>query len=188
MAAPAVTTAMPPTAAVTSAAPATSASRTPSPTTAITAITTVPAISGVRRSLAVEVRLIWLIGKISAALNHQRSRWNRLGFLSRWRRFTTSGGRHLRALLLQDRLARKPDTVAFDGQHLHQHLVAFLQLIAHIGNAMLRHFTDVQQTFGSRNNLNKRSKIGQPSHFSQIGLPYLGRRGDIADNLQRFLC
>jgi hypothetical protein len=32
---------------------------------------------------------------------------------------------HLGALLLEDGFARQANAVAFDGQHLHQHLVAF---------------------------------------------------------------
>src|SRR5262245_15697198 len=44
---------------------------------------------------------------------------------------------HLGALLFENRLARKPDAVAFYGEHFHQHLVAFLQFIANIGNAVL---------------------------------------------------
>ena len=57
---------------------------------------------------------------------------------------------HLRALLFQNRFARKPDAVAFDRQYLHQHLVAFLQFIANILNAVLGDFADVQQAVRAR--------------------------------------
>src|SRR5512146_71223 len=52
---------------------------------------------------------------------------------------------HLRALLFQDGFARQPDAVALDGEHLDQHLVAFLQFVANVLDAVLRNFADVQQ-------------------------------------------
>ena len=69
--------------------------------------------------------------ELSAALNHRgrrtvRSRRLRLmcrrSLCFRRRRRSTA---HLRPLFFQDRLARQLDAIAFDGQHLHQHLVAF---------------------------------------------------------------
>ena len=51
---------------------------------------------------------------------------------------------HLGALLLQDGLARQLNAIAVDGQYLHQHLIAFLQLVANIVDAMLGDFADVQ--------------------------------------------
>ena len=34
-------------------------------------------------------------------------------------------------------------------------------------------------------NLDERAEIRQPRDFAQIGLPYFGRRREVADNLQR---
>ena len=100
------------------------------------------------RSIAIKVRLVFrFVRKISAAFDHERARQLRLPFCRgrhgsiRRRRFPAA---HLRALLFQNRLARKPYAVAFHRQHLHQHLVAFLQFVAYIRNAMFRHFADVQ--------------------------------------------
>src|SRR5919201_5319499 len=62
---------------------------------------------------------------------------------------------HLRALLLQDGLARKANAIAFDGEHFYQHLIALLQFIAHVGNAMLSNFADVQQPIGAGENLDE---------------------------------
>src|ERR1700682_5448858 len=133
----------------TPAAPTSAASWTPTTTAVATTIcSTVAAartISGsgthMRSAFAIKVRFgVWLIGKISPALNHQRARQSRFAVPRRryarsWRR--SFPATHLRALLFQNRLARQPDAVAFHGQHFHQHLIPFLQLVANIGNAML---------------------------------------------------
>src|SRR5580704_14514048 len=91
---------------------------------------------------------------------------------------------HLGALFLQDGLARQLDTVAVNRQHLHQHLVAFFQLIANIIDAMFGNFTDVQQAIGTGDDLDKCAEIRQPRDFAEIGLPYFGSRSDVADHLQ----
>src|ERR1051326_2681519 len=179
------------TAAMTSAAPASTSatSRTPSSTATISAaISTVRTISSgsanVRRAFAIEVRLIRLIRKIAAALNYQCACRSRFA-LARCRTRSRFPSAHLRALLFQNRLARQPDTVAFHGQHLHQYLIAFFQLVAYIGNAMFRHFADVQQSLGTGNNFDKRSEVRQPRDFPEIRLADFCRRRDVADNLQR---
>src|SRR5690348_9897280 len=164
------------TAAMTSTTPASTSatSRTPSAAAAISAtISAMRTISGgsanVRRAFAIEVRLIRLIRKIAAAFNHQRAGGSRLA-LARCRTRRRFPSTHLRALLFQNRLAREPDAVAFHRQHFYEHLIAFFQLVAHIGNAMLRHFADVQQPLGARNDFDKRAEIRQPRDFPQIRL------------------
>jgi hypothetical protein len=69
---------------------------------------------------------------------------------------------HLGALLLEDGLARQPYAVAFDGKHLYQHLVAFLQLITDVFDAVLRYLADVQQAVGTGNDFHKGPEISQP--------------------------
>src|SRR5579864_7236348 len=132
-------------AAVMTTAPATSTASWPSASTSASrpAIRAIPSRS-VRSSVSVEVWLALFFLEISATLDGHSSRW-------RGSRFSTSTA-HLGALLLQDRLARQPDPVAFHGKHLYEYLVAFLQLIADIFNAMLGDFTDVQQTIGAGQN------------------------------------
>src|SRR5207302_6104811 len=44
---------------------------------------------------------------------------------------------HFCALLFEDGFAREPYAVAFDGQHFHQHLIAFFQFIADILDPVL---------------------------------------------------
>jgi hypothetical protein len=43
--------------------------------------------------------------------------------------------------------------IALHGQHLDEHLVAELQFVPGIADAMLRDFTDVQQAVGTREKL-----------------------------------
>src|SRR5690348_14952012 len=155
-----------------------------------TTITTVSAVATLRSAFAIEVRLIRLIRKIAATFNHQCAALHRLALRCHCCRFSNASAlrRHLRALLFQNRLAREPDAVALHCQDFHQHLVAFLQLVSDVGNPMLRHFADVQQALGARNDFDKRTKVRQSSNLPEISLPYLGRRRDVADNLQRLLC
>src|ERR1700736_2252538 len=76
----------------------------------------------------------------------------------------------LLARFANQRLAREPDLVALDREHLDQHLVAQLQLIAHVANAMLGNFADVQQTVGAGEHLHERADLRQPHHFAEISL------------------
>ena len=123
---------------------------------------------------------VWLIVgvEIGAAFDHRRGR-TLCGKRSRsfaHRRSSGGEGRstHLRALLFQNRFARQPDAVAFDGQHLHQHLIAFFQFVANILDAMLGDFADVQQAFGPGNDFDECAEIRQPRDFAEVGLPYFG--------------
>jgi hypothetical protein len=117
--------------------------------------------ANVRCAFAVEVGLaaVRLIRKIAAALDHHRSSRRGLALYRSDSGFWQRCAAHLRALFFQDRFARQPDAVAFHGQHFHQHLVAFFQFVAHIGDAMLGHFADVKQAVGPRNNLNERAEV-----------------------------
>src|SRR5437660_2851488 len=106
----------------------TAAARTSSPATAISTIPSVRrTISGadMRSAFSIEVRLLRIIRKIAAALDHQRATLHRLALGHRRRagRFPAARRRHLRALLLQNRFTREPNAVAFHRQNLHQHLV-----------------------------------------------------------------
>src|SRR5580704_4504847 len=129
------------TAASSGATPATSSATTATGTTASiwttvsTAIrSTISAAFGTAISagsgyggIAVEVGFI--VGKIGAAFDGQRRSMS--GFTTaalssavfRWK----LAAAHFRALFLEDGFARQAYAVAFDGQHLNQHLVAFFQ-------------------------------------------------------------
>jgi hypothetical protein len=123
----AMTTAMPSTAAstMTAAASATSATTTTGTSTAPAAISATWAVTartiaaGLRSTFAIEIRLLRIIRKIPATLNHQRSRRNRLATFGLSRRRSSFPAAHLRALFFQNRFARKSDSVPFHRQHLH---------------------------------------------------------------------
>jgi hypothetical protein len=180
-----------------SSTPSTASSSTttarPATTPAIsTAIRTIPrrpfpstGPSHTRDRVTVEVGFV--VGKISTAFDGQRRSSGPFAVT----RLTAVRSRlataHLRALLLEDGLPRKPNAIALNRKHFHQNLIAFLQFIAHIFDAMLSHFTDVEQPVGSRNDFDECPEIRQAGHRAQISLPYLGRRRQVANNLQRLI-
>src|SRR5258708_21465596 len=170
-AASAVAVASPATATPTTTAASTipsAAARTSTAPATISAMRTIAlrpvAARHMRRAITIEVRLAFrFIREIAAAFNHHRARRNRrrniLALCAAFRRSCTlrRSAAHFPPLLVQNRFARKPDAVAFHRQHLHQHLIAFLQLVADVANAMLRHFADVQQPIGPGDDLDKRA-------------------------------
>jgi hypothetical protein len=99
--------------------------------------------------------------------------------------FTTARRLHFGALLFQDGFARQLNAIAFDGQHFHQHLVAFLQLVAHIVDAVLGNFADVQQAIGAGNDFDEGAEVRQSRNLAQVGLAYFGGRGDVASTMPR---
>src|SRR5437868_4677370 len=181
---PAVTT-MPTVSTTAPIVPASTSSAAAAPTTtaAAAAARSGPTFRSALRShhrrgsiVAIKVRLISFF-EIRAAFNSDRS-----GRRCRFHGSFTAT--HLRALLLEYCFTRKPDAVAFYRQHLYQHLVAFFQFVANILDPVLGDFTDVQQSIGPRQNLNKRSEIRQARYRPQVRLPNLRRRREVADNLQ----
>ena len=124
--------------------------------------TTAPAVAITARRTVVRAVVIWLVGGLMSAFERHR---NAIALV---RSLATA---HLGALLLQDRLARQLDAVALDGQHLHQNLIAFLQLIAHIVDTVLCDFADVQQSVSAWNDLDERAEVRRPGDFAEICLP-----------------
>jgi hypothetical protein len=122
-----------------------------------------------RRCITVEVRLV--IREIPAALQRQRRSSGRSantlstplsGFFSTAAFNSTLRHRrsaHLRALLFQNRFARKLNAVAINSQHFHEYLIALFQLVANIFNPMLRNFADMQQAVSARNDFDKRTEL-----------------------------
>src|ERR1019366_6880069 len=89
----------------------------------------------------------------------------------------------LLALFFEHRAAAELDFVAFERQALDQNLVAFLQLVADVLDAVLGDLADVQQTVGSREDLHEGPEIHQPYHFAEIGLADFGGGSEVADDL-----
>jgi hypothetical protein len=107
------------------------------------------------------------------------------------RRFA-GGGRsassaHFCSLFAKDGFAGQANAVAFDSQHFYEHLIAFLELVADVFDAVLGDLADVQQSFGSRNNFDESPEFGQARDLTKIGLSYLRRRRQVANDLQRLL-
>src|ERR1700756_1058273 len=125
------------------------------------AISTIGAVSATRAAgfvggrIAIEVGLALLFLEVATTFNGHRRRRGRSSF-------PAAARRHLGALFLENSLAREPDAIAFDREHLHQYLIALFQFIANILDAVLGDLADVQQAIRSRNNFNKSSEVGQP--------------------------
>src|SRR5580700_5112046 len=154
---------------------ATSAARTAPTRTTITAAVTA------WRSASFAAIKVGLVGGFVSAFERNGNR-SALATFGTFRRGFSAA--HLGALLFQDGLARQLDAIAFDRQYLHQDLVAFLQFIANIVDAMLGNFADVQQTVGAGNDLDERSEVGQARHRAQIRLTHFGRSRDVSDHPQ----
>src|SRR5712664_2927294 len=81
-------------------------------------------------------------------------------------------------------LARKADLVALDGKNLDEDLVAELQLIANVADAMLGDFADVQEAVGAGEELDESAELREANDFAEIGLADFGAGGDVANHLQ----
>src|SRR5689334_655717 len=72
----------------------------------------------------------------------------------------------LLAFFFEDRLAAELDLVAFERQNLHQDLVALVQLVAHLLDAALRDFGDMQQPVRAGEDFDERAEIDDPHHLA----------------------
>src|SRR5215470_6544552 len=59
------------------------------------------------------------------------------------------------ASFLDKGFARKADFVAFDGKHFDHDLIAELQLVANVADAMFGNFTDMEQAIGTGEKLDE---------------------------------
>ena len=64
--------------------------------------------------------------------------------------------------------------------HLHQNLVAFLQLVANFLDAIFGDFADVQQAVGAGEDFDERAEIDNPHNLAKIRLADFSRRGEVA--------
>src|SRR5688572_9845220 len=102
-----------------------------------------------------------------------------------------TGGRGTRggAFVLQQGLAAEADLAGgVNVDDLHHDLFAFLQLVAHVLHAMVRDLGDVQQPVRARHDFDERTEIGDALHLAHVGLVELGRRGQLLDDADGFLC
>ena len=179
---------------VASTATTSAATATAARTATAAAWTISAAISGTGGLRSIDAIEVWLIAffEVSAAFEGQASGYRRgncngfhwSSFFAAFAAIRRRSAAHLCALLFQDRFAREANAIAFNGQHFHQHLIAFFQLVANIFNAMLGDFADVEQAFGAGNDFDECAEIRQPRDFAEIGLPYFGGCRQVADDLQ----
>src|SRR5229473_7757381 len=83
-----------------------------------------------------------------------------------------------------ERFAGETDLVALDGENFHENLVAELQLIANVADAMFGDFADVQEAVGAGEKLDEGAELREANDFAKIGLADFGAGGDVADHLQ----
>ena len=90
-------------------------------------------------------------------------------------------------LLAQDGFAAQADLVAFDVDHLYQHLIAFLQLVVDVLDAVLGDFADVQQAVGAGEDFDERAEFLNANHLAPVNPSDFDFGGDTLDVLDRAL-
>src|SRR5712692_4318531 len=80
--------------------------------------------------------------------------------------------------------AGEADFVALDGENLDEDLVAELEFIANVADAMLGDFADVQEAVGAGEKFDESAELREADDFAEIGLADFGAGGDITDHLQ----
>src|SRR5579885_858332 len=94
------------------------------------------------------------------------TRWNRRSLLP----FFAVAFPALRGLAL----CEITDLVAFDRKHLHQHLIAELQFVADVANAVFGNLADVQEAIGAGEELDEGAELSEPHDLAQICFANLG--------------
>src|SRR5580704_15419390 len=88
------------------------------------------------------------------------------------------------ALLAQDGFAREANLVSFDGQHLDEDLVAQLQRVAHVAQALLGDFADVQESVGAGENFHEGAEFREAHDLAEVGLADFGGGCNVTDHLE----
>src|SRR5882757_6021393 len=124
-------------------------------------------------------------------------RWPRLSALVAFAAGSSCRGRGWRAAaiflgllvarFLDKGFARQADLVAFDRQHLYQNLVAELQLIANVADAVFGNFADVQQAVGAGEEFDESAEFRQADNLAKIRLADFRAGGNVANHLQRLV-
>src|SRR2546422_8006838 len=84
---------------------------------------------------------------------------------------------------LEQRLAGEANLIALDRKHLHQHLIAQLEFVADVADALLSNLADVKQPIRAGKDLDKGAEFGQAHDLAEVSLADLGGGGDLADHL-----
>jgi len=105
--------------------------------------------------LSITIEVGFVVGEISAAFDGQRGRTGDFAVGPRAPVSSRFAATHLCPLFFENGLARKPNAIALNRKHFHQHLVAFLEFIADVRDAMLSHFADVEQAIRPGNDFDE---------------------------------
>src|SRR6266852_1341241 len=81
-----------------------------------------------------------------------------------------------------ERFAGETDLVALDGENFHENLVAELEFVANVADAMLGDFADVQEAVGAGEKFDESAELREANDFAEIGLADFCASGDIADH------
>src|SRR5690349_7907337 len=89
----------------------------------------------------------------------------------------------LGALVLEHGLARQANlTRRVNVDDLDQQLLTFVQLVAHVADAVVGNLGNVQQAVGARQDFDERAEVGEPLHSAQVSLVEFGHRRDPFDD------
>src|SRR6266446_9780006 len=81
-----------------------------------------------------------------------------------------------------ERFAREADLVALDGENFHENLVAELEFVANVADAMLGDFADVEKAVGAGEKLDEGAELREANDFAKIGLADFRAGGNVADH------
>jgi hypothetical protein len=86
----------------------------------------------------------------------------------------------------EQRLAAKPNLARWiDVDHFDHHLIPFLQLVAHVFDAIVRDLGDMEQAVEARHDLDEGAEIGNPLDFADVGLIQFRRGGQFLNDANR---
>src|SRR5262249_14986699 len=102
--------------------------------------------------------------------------------------FLTTCCAGLPRFIAQDSLTRKLNLVSIFADALDHNLLPFTQFIAHVANASIGNFGNVEQTIRAGEDFHKRSEIYDPAHRSNISLAHLSLGSQPADPVHGRLC
>ena len=90
-------------------------------------------------------------------------------------------------LFAQDSFPRKFDLVAFQADHFHHHLIAFLQHVSNVSDAALVDFGNMKQAVGAREDFDEGAEIRDANDFAAIRLAHFRCGRQVGDDLNRLI-
>src|SRR5206468_3990108 len=78
--------------------------------------------------------------------------------------------------------AGEANLIALDGEHFNENLVAELEFVANVADAVFGDFADVQEAVGAGEKFDESAELREANDFAKIGLADFSAGGDIADH------